>query len=169
MKKETVFRNDHGFGYFVFVSGSHGHIKTRVWVHNTLVKEGRSSWTGEPCEVVEIPVKGGEIHQTEKGSLVLRSDEKGIVYLVEIPSGYRGSAEITDVQGGTVVAQGHRFHSGQGALGETAWALVNAQGPIEVFGRRDGRRIDDPEVAFRLTPDGEKEELVTDQEVCDLL
>jgi hypothetical protein len=160
---KAVKRNNRGFGYLIFVSGSHDHIKTRVWVHNLLIQ------TKDEREFVQLPLQG-RIYKTKKGSLVLRL-EKGFVYFVQISSGYRGSASINEVKGSSVetVATGSEYHSGQGALGETAWALVNAQGPIEVFGRRTGRRVDNPEVSFRLTPDGEREELVTDQEVCDLM
>lgn len=166
----NVNRNDRGFGYIEFVAGSHDHVKTRVWVHNDLIqeKDGR--------EYVEFPIRGGWITKTEKGSLVLKKwPQDAVVFHIEIPSGYRGSARIDRIAHGpgtgelVVVATGSAYHSGQGSLGDTAWALVNSDGPIEVFGTASGRRIDNPAVAFRLTPDGEREELINAPDVCGLL
>ena len=184
-----ICRNDRGFAYLDFESGSHGHIKTRLWVHEALVQKreekhslgfgGSSGHETLTIEEIAFPVRKARIHETPKGGIVLRPDDGYTVYFVEIPSGYRGSAKIEKCrpsgQGearaldAIVMATGQRYHSGQGATGETSWALVNADGPIEVYGRHTGRRIDREEVAFRLTPDGEREELITDEGVCDLL
>lgn len=144
----NIMKNDRGFAYLDFVSGSHGHMRTRVWVHNSLVID----------EQVGFPAQG-QIQKTEKGGLVLRP-ASGYVYFVEIPSGYRGSASIESVTGGTVVADGLEFASGQGALGATAWALVNAEGPISVVGQRTGRRVDQTCVTFTLYPDGRQQDEV---------
>lgn len=162
MKKE-INRNERGFGYIEFCSGSHGRIKTRIWIHNSLV-----SCEGER-EFIEFPVQNSFIQKTEKNSLVLREKEGGIVYHIQIPSGYRGTAEINKVNNGEIVASGNEFHSGQGSLGNTAWAIINSTGFIEYEGEATGRRIDDPNVAYRVTPDGNVEELIHDYEVCNLM
>lgn len=163
----TYSINERGFACMTFVSGSHDHERTRVWVHHTFV-------SGKEQEIA-FPMKKAKIYQTQKGSLVLRPGKKEEnVYYVEIPSGYRGSADISDIKSAEgrkveIVAKGYKYHSGRGALGETAWALINSDGEfIEVYGRRSGRRIDNPKVEFKITSNGKKEELI-DEEVCNIL
>jgi len=161
---QEVQRNERGYAYLEFCAGSHDHIHTRIWLHNSLIQEDKT---------INFPVMGAWIFTTEKGSLVMRPREGGVVYHATISSGYRGSAKIKTCSSPDgeceVVATGQEYHSGQGALGETSWALVNSDGPIEVYGYRSGRRIDENNVAFRLTPDGEQEELVQDTQVCEIL
>jgi len=160
----TYSINERGFACITFVSGSHDHERTRIWVHHTFVSEKEQE--------IAFPMKKAKIYRTQKGSLVLRPGKKEEnVYYIEIPSGYRGSAEISDIKGGKteIIAKGYKYHSGRGALGETAWALINSDSEfIEVYGRRSGRRIDDPKVEFKITSDGKKEELI-DKEVCSIL
>ncbi len=125
-------------------------------------------------EFITFPKKNAWIEKTKKGSLVMRPKENGTVYLVEISSGYRGWAEIKNIRTKNLkicetVASGERYHSPQGALGCTAWAVVNATDFIEVKAEATGRRVDNGEFTFRLTPDGEYEELIMDKEVCSLL
>jgi hypothetical protein len=146
-----IERNEKGFAYFELVAGSHDHIRTRVWVNNALVKKSAPE-DGE-LEFVEFPVREAKVSRTDKGSLVLRPCEGWTVYCIEMSSGYRGSCSI-EVTGGEVMASGSKYHSPQGNLGETAWALVNAQGPIHVAGRRTGRRVDKEEVEYTIYPDG---------------
>jgi hypothetical protein len=113
---------------------------------------------------LEFPVRDAQIQRTEKGTLVMRPADCNTVYLVEIKSGYRGSASINEITGGEVVASGNRYHSGQGALGSTAWAIVNSPTDwIKVTGRRTGRRVDENDVAFYLYPDGHRVEAINDE------
>lgn len=169
--KKGIDRNEKGFASFTLVAGAHDHQKTRVWVNNALVEKGETIFSHNPVtgkwdlptvgEEISFPVSGARVSPTEKGSLVMRPSSGQIVYLVEVVSGYRGSASI-QVEGrkgaggsnASVIAEGKRFHSPQGNLGETAWALVNSDGEIVVIGRRTGRRIDKEEVSFTLHGDG---------------
>ena len=160
---KMVQRNERGFAYVQFQGGSHDHVRTRLWIH-----EGCLTKDGEEV-TCPFPAKNAEVKKTEKGTFVMKPGSGTVVY-ADIVSGYRGSARIDEVRGGEIVFSGASYHSGQGALGETAWALINGTGPhVEVFGTRTGRRVDNSAVAFRLTADGEKEELVDDKEVCELL
>ena len=156
--KKNIERNDKGYASVTFCAGAHGHIKTRVWVHRTLVEPGEHPGV----ETLTFPVRGARIARTDKGALVLRPAPGAVVYHVAIPSGYRGTARIDTIAGGEIIASGSAYHSGQGSLGDTAWALVNASGPIEVRGTRTGRRIDNPAVAYTVTPDGTETEIVED-------
>ena len=155
-----ITRNERGFGYITFYSEAHDHVRTRVWVNDALIKDNG----------IEFPIRGATIIRTEKGSLVMKKTPGWNVFHVEIRSGYRGLASIVEVKGGEIMASGKEYHSPRGNLGETAWALVNSnQNFIEVFGERSGRRVDQNAFAFRLIVDGTKEELIADQEVCELM
>jgi len=157
--KVPLLRNDHGYSFIEFEAGSHGHRKTRIWIHREIAYD---------LEELEFPVSGW-VHKTEKGSLVLRPEPKGTVYYIRVPSGYRGSARI-DLLDCKPVAEGSEFHSGQGALGETAWAIAQSNSrPIVVHAHITGRRIDKNDIIFRLTPDGNREEIIEDSEICDLM
>lgn len=148
-----IEQNEREFSYVEFVSGAHGHERTRVWINRALLPED-----GE----LEFPVTGATVDVTDKGTHVMRPNS-GVVYLVEIPSGYRGSASINSVENGDIVARGQRYHSGRGATGETAWAVVNAGDEIKVFGHRTGRRVDENDVSFYLYQDGRREDAVNDE------
>ena len=147
-----------GLYFFELISGSHGHMRTRIYVSKSLL-EGNGI---KGVEKLSFPVQAAKIESTPKGTMVLRPVPGSTAYLVEIHSGYRGGSNIKEIRGGSIVASGGRYHSGQGALGMTAWALVNATSPIEVIGERTGRRVDQKEVAFRIHPDGHKDEINED-------
>jgi hypothetical protein len=165
--RRGVERNEKGFASFVLVAGAHDHQKTRVWVHEDLVKKEKmtgntgfeSRLSAETLaslpewEFVTFPVHSARITRTERGGLVLRPYVEGTVHLVEEESGYRGSCSL-EFHGGEIIASGIAFHSPQGNLGETNWALINAQGPIRVTGRRTGRRVDREEIDYTLHTDG---------------
>jgi len=169
-------KNDRGFPFAEISAKAHGHVKTRLWIHHSLYP-GRCPDVWEDWSKLdrseEFFPSPGRIVRTERGSLVLRPAAGWTTYLVRIPSGYRGTAAISDITGPDVeiMAEGKFYHSPQGRCGETAWALISARGPVVVTGSRTGRRID-PEnegLTVRYTPDGEMEELVADREVCELL
>jgi len=169
----TLKKNDRGFPFAEISAGAHGHKKTRLWIHYSLVP-GRCPEGWENLDrAEEFFPSVGRVVRTEKGSLVLRPADGWTTYVVRIPSGYRGEAAITTVEGdgAEVMAEGSFYHSPQGRCGETAWALVSARGPVIVTGIRTGRRIDpaDQNLTVRYTPDGETEELIADVEVCELL
>ena len=163
-EKKEVQRNERDWTYIELVAGSHDHVKTRIWVDLRLISPDEVL-----REIVEFPVQDAWVYATKAESLVLRPRTGGVVYYVTIASGYRGSATIHTCRRHTgeclVMAEGDEYHSGRGALGSTAWALVNADGPIEVHGVRTGRRIANPRVALIYHPDGRVEELVDDDEV----
>ena len=80
------------------------------------------------------------------------------VFIVEIESGYRGTTTIDEV-GGEIMACGAALHSGQGALGRTAWAIVNCpEERLRVSGRATGRRIAaaDEKQVFDLSVSGNR-------------
>lgn len=155
-------KNDRGYYYFDLFSGAHDHIRTRIWVHRSFVRVRKEELLicGEKRIIehtsIELPARGARVVKTERGNLVLRPHKGSVVYLVEVPSGYRGWADITRIDGGEIVAEGHHYRSGRGALGCTAWALVNggSEGIVYAFDR-SGRRIDPNEPReIRLLPDG---------------
>jgi len=162
--KVSLQQNERGFMYFELRAGSHDHVRTRVWVHRSLV---RMNPEGEAPYELSFPIIGAKIHRTEKGNLVLRPEPDWWVALVTEKSGYRGMASIRieGVDGEVeIVAAGKEFHSPQGSLGETAWALINANAPqIKIHAHISGRRISRPEFSYILLPTGEIIEAVEEE------
>lgn len=155
MQELLVRQNDRGFFYTDLLSGPHGRDRTRLWLDKSLVRP-----TAGGHFYTTLPTRG-RVVKTEKGSLVLRPGDS-TVFFVTVESGYRGRAEVS-VAGGNVIATGHWLASDLGALGETAWALVESAAPyVEVRGTRTGRRVTDPKVHQRWWADGRVEEVVDD-------
>ena len=173
MKRRNIHKNGAGYRYIKFVSGAHGYKETRMWVDRTLIEYDNLLDSSGPH--VDFPIQAAKIVITKKGGLVLVPGT-GIVYLAELKSGYRGSANITSITnsaGDTLIplASGHEYHSGRGALGETAWALVHTAcgGNITVRGKISGRRVVRPNIVFEITPDGKEQEMLDDPEIAQLL
>ena len=163
----NIQKNEKGFAFIEFYSGSHGHQRTRIWVHENFIRQ--TPYRETIINEVLFPIREARIVKTEKGGMVLRpAPAPSTVYLVEISSGYRGSSSLTNISEGEIVAQGDAFHSGQGSLGSTAWAVVNGGESITVQGRRTGRRIDKNEISLTLYADGRKEEVI-EREIEQLL
>jgi len=162
--KAKLFRNEKNFFYIELVAGSHDHIKTKVWVNKSFVPhspeeippDAGKQWT--PWDL-EFPIHGAQVVKTEKGALVLRPAE-GWVALVKERSGYRGSADFSLEGDFEIVAEGKEFHSPQGNLGETAWALVNVKSPeLVVHASISGRRVSQGEYSYKSFPDGKIENM----------
>jgi hypothetical protein len=115
---------------------------------------------GEVPNELKFPIQGAQVFRTEKGVLVLRPSGEGWVALVQERSGYRGSADFSLEGDFEIVAEGKEFHSPQGNLGETAWALVNVKSPeLVVHASITGRRVAQGEYSYKLFPDGRIENL----------
>lgn len=147
MSAKRLERNEKGFAFAEFVGGAHDCEKTKLWVHGSLAGD-----------TLQFPVNSAVIAKTAKGNLVLRPEQNATVYLVKIESGYRGWAVIDEITNGDIVAAGVEYHSGQGSLGGTAWALVNGKGSIEIHGERSGRRVTEKAVHLVMHSDGRIEE-----------
>jgi len=114
---------------------------------------------GEIPDEIKFPIKGAQVVKTEKGALVLRPAE-GWVALIRERSGYRGSANFSLKGDYEIVAEGKEYHSPQGNLGETAWALINVKSPeLVVHASITGRRVSQGEYSYKLFPDGRIENL----------
>jgi len=142
--------NERGFYYFKMVSGSHDHKKTIVWINRGLIE-----FDGNKQAYISNPKRNAWIVQTDKGALVMRPEDGGVVYVIEESSGYRGNCDIV-VEGFAtyIVEQGKQYHSPQGNLGETAWIIVNARNEIKVYGKRTGRRIENEDINYTMFIDG---------------
>ena len=76
-----------------------------------------------------------KIVKTERGTLVVKYEEESTLYLVEIPSGYRGSVSIEVVKGDCQVSE--VLTSPRGSLGEIkhVWCNGNAVIKYKITGR----------------------------------
>ena len=76
-----------------------------------------------------------KILRTEKGTLVVKYEEGSTLYLVEIPSGYRGSVSIEVVKGDCQISE--VLTSPRGSLGEIehVWCNGNTTIKYKITGR----------------------------------
>ena len=70
-----------------------------------------------------------KIVKTERGTLVVKYEEESTLYLVEIPSGYRGSVSIEVVKGDCQVSE--VLTSPRGSLGEIEHVWCNGDAVIK--------------------------------------
>jgi hypothetical protein len=152
--------NDRGYKFVEWRHGAHNRYSLRLWISESLAKEE-----------LNFPVTNATIRKTQKGGLVLIPKDGSVVYLASMVSGFRGSAGIVLLSGGEEMAQVYYYHSGQGRIGETAFALINAKmsEPVLVKWKKSGRRVDKTSGIWRLTSDGLIEDVIDDPEVCSLL
>ena len=76
-----------------------------------------------------------KIVRTEKGTLVIKYDEGSTLYLIEIPSGYRGSVSIDVTKGDCQISE--VLVSPRGSLGEIkhVWCNGNTTIKYKITGR----------------------------------
>ena len=160
-----------GRGFFFVKLGT-----TSIWLNKAFVPypeavpgaDGRG-WL-YPFGQVSFPLQCARVERTASGNVVIRPDPNCTALLVEVASGYRGTASISSIAGVDVVWRGEMLHSPRGSLGCTKLALCNCApgGAAVVRGTRTGRRVENCEVTIRVHADGRIEELVQD-ELAELL
>jgi hypothetical protein len=80
-------------------------------------------------------LNNAKIVKTEKGTLVIKYEDGSTLYLVEIPSGYRGSVEVSVVNGDCQISD--VLTSPRGSLGEIkhVWCNGDAKLKYKITGR----------------------------------
>ena len=82
-----------------------------------------------------VSLNNAKIVKTEKGTLVVKYEEGSTLYLVEIPSGYRGSVNVEVIKGDCQISE--VLTSPRGSLGEIehVWCNGNATIKYKITGR----------------------------------
>ena len=76
-----------------------------------------------------IKLENAKLTETEKGTLVIKYEEGSTLYLVEIPSGYRGEVYINHLSNECIVTT--VLQSERGSLGEIKHIWCNSKGKVE--------------------------------------
>ena len=148
-----------GYNTLEFFSGAHDHERTVVYINVAC----RLEWGPNGGDWLRFPLRDHQIRLVSN-KLVLVPVMHCNVFIVEIESGYRGTATIDEVSG-EIMARGAALHSGQGALGRTAWAIVNCpEERLRVSGQATGRRIAaaDEKQVFDLGVSGDRTPVLND-------
>jgi hypothetical protein len=157
MENIFKFRNDNGKKFLEWSHGLHDVKKFCLW-------------SSLPDDEIQFPLRNAKIHVTAKQSMVLVPSETEIVYLLKIRSGYRGDANFLEFFNCSLIAQWKEYDSGAGALGETAFALVQSdQKFIEFKWKVSGRRLSNYSGTKRVFPDGKTEDILEDEELMNIL
>jgi len=116
-----------------------------------------------------------KIVRTEKGTLVVKYEEGSTLYLVEIPSGYRGSVNVEVVNGDCQISE--VLISPRGSLGEIkhVWCNGNAVIKYKITGRTSTvgygklRDLYGENLEGTVTVEGGKVSVVFDEELDKLI
>jgi len=102
-----------------------------IYVSSRFVHNDSNEQVTEFKRINEIAIKlqNAKIVKTEKGTLVIKYEEGSTLYIIEIPSGYRGGVYINHLSNtclATTILQSQR-----GSLGEIKHIWCNDQGEID--------------------------------------
>ena len=135
-EKVQIEMKDNKYAYMEDTSLNITNIGDRVkgkiiYVSSRFVHDESDEQVTEFKRINEIAIKlqNAKIVKTEKGTLVIKHEEGSTLYIIEIPSGYRGGVYINHLSNtctGTTVLQSER-----GSLGEVKHIWCNDQGEID--------------------------------------
>jgi len=165
--KLQVFSNEKGFRFLELKHDAHDHKKLVLWVG----KGVQLTPTEKEDEfVLEFPLKDTFVRRTEKGGLVLTPKKDSTVFYLEQPSGYRGSSDLSADADCELVVKVWNLHSGRGSLGDTCCGFFQTDKlTCQVRWKKTGRRVEQTTGVWRLTVSGDREELLDDPELGELL
>jgi len=89
----------------------------------------------EQISPIAVRLQNAKLVTTEKGTLVIKNEQNSVLYIVEIPSGYRGSANVKINSG--ECQQTDILMSPAGSLGNVdhIWCNGNAEIQYKISGR----------------------------------
>ncbi|MEA3343359.1 MAG: hypothetical protein U9Q92_04275 [archaeon] len=156
-----VDEKDSKFPYTDVGSETHGGSSYRLWLSGRFVEP---RYTGKDIEEGEygvlFPAKGLRVEKTEKGSYVLRPNDKSLVHDIFVNCGFRGGSSINILEpeiGKDDIFTYREYRSELGNLGISEGMLVNVPEGAVVKYRwtRSGRLYGNPsEGVIILMPDG---------------
>jgi hypothetical protein len=108
-----------------------------IYVSGRFVKEkdGKNYIEFEPINSIALKLINAKMIQTEKGTLVIKYEPNSVLYVLEIPSGYRGSSDVEILNGDCQKTE--VLMSPAGSLGEVKhiWCNGNAEIQYKISGR----------------------------------
>jgi hypothetical protein len=142
MVRVPVFLRDEKYPYFeskdLIITNIGDRVRGRmIYLSGRFIKSENDEKFIEFERINNIAIKlqNAKIMKTEKGTLVVKFEQNSTLYVVEVPSGYRGSVRTEIINGEcieTVILQSPR-----GSLGEVAhiWCNSNAEIQYKITGR----------------------------------
>jgi flagellar basal body rod protein FlgG len=102
-----------------------------IYVSSRFVHDDNGEQVTEFKRINEIAIKlqNAKLVKTEKNTLVIKYEEGSTLYIIEIPSGYRGEVFINHLSDTCMVTT--ILQSQRGSLGEIKHIWCNDQGEIE--------------------------------------
>jgi hypothetical protein len=128
MKKDKIILNEKSFEDKTFYYNDlgcarHWNPSFRLWINKTLVLTEKNE------NYIEFPLKGAKVEKTEKGTLVLRKDEKyNTFYLPTRSCGFRGKSwfsVINDMD--ALIYTFEEYESPRGNLGIKRGGIISSQ------------------------------------------
>ncbi|MEM4360126.1 MAG: hypothetical protein QXT45_06320 [Candidatus Bilamarchaeaceae archaeon] len=148
MIKKSLYTTNIGHKYIKFEDGNEAN-QYRLYFS----KQFTDIYKEDSPLSVKFPVKGN-IENALGGrsgrDYIIKKGEH-YIYVVEVISGHRGSADISNVEGGNIVIKGKSYYNG---LREIAWAVVVSDKDVVVNGKISGERIDSGDIRTVYKTDG---------------
>jgi len=148
-----------------------------IYISGRFVKEkdGKNYIEFEPISSIALKLTNAKIMQTEKGTLVIKYEPNSTLYVIEIPSGYRGGIDTKFLNGECI--ESNVLMSPAGSLGvvDHIWCNGNAEIQYKISGRTRtagfGRLIDyfGENLSGKIMIKDGKVEVIFDEELDKLL
>lgn len=152
-----ILRNDSGFAFLNFGERPRA---IRLWIKEDIIVDNE----------INFPINGAKIVRTQKGGFVLVPSKDHCTFLVNVHSGFRGTSSISILSQGDVY-HFDIYHSPRGSLGISDGCLVSTPLKyVEYTWKKTGRLYGHPsEGGVRIDSDGNKTELILDNEICEIM
>jgi len=108
-----------------------------IYVSGRFVKtepDGKNIVVFERVSPIALKLQDAKLVKTEKGTLVIKYEEGSILYVVEIPSGFRGSVD-TKISGECMETVVLRSPAGAIGIVDHVWCNGNAEIQYKISGR----------------------------------
>ena len=180
--KVQVQYKDSRYPYFLDkdlnVTGIGDRVRSRmIYISGKFVKtNGQIDYIEfEQISPIALKLQNAKFISTEKGTLVIKYEPNSVLYIVEIPSGYRGSANVKVLNGNCVETD--VLMSPAGSLGNVVhvWCNGNAELQYKISGRTRtagfGKLTDyfGENLSGKIKIENDKVEVIFDEELDKLL
>ena len=180
--KVQVQYKDSRYPYFedklLNITGIGDRIRSRIiYVSGRFVKtNGQIDYIEfEQISPIAVRLQNAKLVTTEKGTLVIKNEQNSVLYIVEIPSGYRGTADVKVLNGNCIETSILMSPAGSLGIVDHIWCNGDAELQYSISGRTRtagfGRLIEyfGENLSGKIVIKDDKIEVIFDEELDKLL
>jgi len=148
-----------------------------IYISGRFVKDenGEKVIEFERISPIALRLLNAKFTSTEKGTLVIKNEQNSMLYLIEVPSGYRGSADVKVLNGDCVETSILMSPAGSLGVVDHIWCNGDAEIQYSISGRTRtvgyGRLVDyfGENLSGKIRIQNDKVEVIFDEELDKLL